>query len=164
MPSTFASAIASRFPSSWRSSTRSNPRGSAANPTNGLGVATVLVVDDDANARLLVRTLLGYAGHDALEAAGGAEGLALAAAHRPDLVLLDLSMPTMSGAEFVRALRADAQTKDIAVALYTATSSSAAVRDFMEMYHIRHAIPKPSEPREFLEALKQALSPSHGSP
>jgi diguanylate cyclase len=123
----------------------------------GFAVATVLVVDDDANARLLVRTLLAYAGHDTIEAAGGTEGLALAAARRPDLVLLDLSMPSMSGAEFVRALRGDEQTKNIAVALYTATTPSAAVRDFMEMYHIRHAIPKPSEPSEFLDAVARAL-------
>jgi CheY-like chemotaxis protein len=121
-------------------------------------VATVLVVDDDANSRLLVRTLLGYAGHATIEAAGGVEGLALAAAHRPDLILLDLSMPSMSGAEFVRALRRDAQTQGIAVALYTATATSAAVRDFMEMYQIRHAIPKPSEPSEFLEAVARALA------
>jgi CheY-like chemotaxis protein len=158
MPSTFARAIASKFPNSWRSSTPTNPRGPGANPTNGCTVATVLLVEDDANSRLLVRTLLGYAGHETIEAAGGAEGLALAAAHRPDLVLLDLSMPAMSGAEFVRALRADEQTKDIAVALYTATASSPAMRDFMEMYQIRHAIPKPSEPSEFLEALAQALA------
>jgi CheY-like chemotaxis protein len=123
----------------------------------GSTVATVLVVDDDANSRLLVRTLLGYAGHATIEAAGGAEGLALAAAHRPDLILLDLSMPSMSGAEFVRALRGDAQTEGIAVALYTATATSAAVRDFMEMYQIQHTIPKPAEPSEFLEALEQAL-------
>jgi CheY-like chemotaxis protein len=123
----------------------------------GSTVATVLVVDDDANSRLLVRTLLGYAGHHTIEAGGGAEGLAFAAAHRPDLILLDLSMPSMSGAEFVRALRGDDQTKGIAVALYTATATSAGVRDFMEMYQIRHAIPKPAEPREFLEAVERAL-------
>jgi two-component system, cell cycle response regulator DivK len=120
-------------------------------------VSTVLVVDDDENSRLLVRTLLAHAGHSTIEAAGGVEGLALAALHRPDLVLLDLSMPSMSGAEFVRALRGDAQTKGIAVALYTATATSPAVRDFMEMYQIRHAIAKPSEPSEFLEAVSRAL-------
>jgi two-component system, cell cycle sensor histidine kinase and response regulator CckA len=120
-------------------------------------VSTVLVVDDDENSRLLVRTLLTHAGHRALEAATGAAGLALAAAERPDLVLLDLSMSSMSGPEFMRALRAGEQTKGMAVALYTATATSAAVRDFMEMYQIRAAIPKPSEPSEFLEALARAL-------
>jgi CheY-like chemotaxis protein len=120
-------------------------------------VSTVLVVDDDANARLLVRTLLAHAGHATIEAASGAEGLTLAAAHRPDLVLLDLSMPSMSGTEFMRALRGGDQTKGIVVALYTATATSAAVRDFMEMYQIRRAIPKPSEPSEFLEAVARAL-------
>lgn len=120
-------------------------------------MATILVVDDDENTRLLVRTLLAHAGHRAIETANGAEGLALAAAERPDLILLDLSMPSMSGTEFVRALRGDPQTTTIAVALYTATAIGAAVRDFMEMYQIRHTIPKPAEPREFLEAVERAL-------
>lgn len=120
-------------------------------------MSTVLIVDDDENTRLLVRTLLTHAGHRAIEAANGATGLALAATERPGLILLDLSMPSMSGTDFVRALRADPQTKAMTVALYTATAVSAAVRDFMEMYDIRHTIPKPAEPREFLEAVQKAL-------
>jgi len=121
-------------------------------------MAKILVVDDDANARLLLRTLLAYAGHAISEAANGAEGLSTAAGDLPDLILLDLSMPSMSGPEFLRALRADVRTRSTAVALYTATAMNAALRDFMEMYRIAHVIPKPSEPRELLEAIERALN------
>jgi CheY-like chemotaxis protein len=121
-------------------------------------MAAILVVDDDPNARLLLRTLLTHAGHRVIEAANGAEGLSAAARDRPDLIVLDLSMPSMGGAEFVRALRSDPHCGSSSVALYTATMMSAALRDFMEIYGVRHVIPKPSEPLELLAAVERALA------
>jgi CheY-like chemotaxis protein len=121
-------------------------------------MARVLVVDDVPETRLLMRTLLTYAGHQVLEAADGAVALSSALEHQPDLVLLDFSMPAMSGPEFVRALRTDPRVMRTIVALYTATTMNAALRDFMEMYKIEHVIPKPSEPRELLAAVERALA------
>jgi CheY-like chemotaxis protein len=121
-------------------------------------VATVLVADDDRNTRLLVRTVLGHAGHTVLEAEDGRAALRIAATDRPQLILLDLSMPSMSGPEFLRALRADARTSNMPVALYTATAMNPALRDFMEMYAIRHVILKPSEPPELLAGVERALA------
>jgi CheY-like chemotaxis protein len=122
-------------------------------------MARVLVVDDAPETRLLVRTLLTYAGHEVFEAADGAVALSCAEEHRPDLILLDFSMPTMSGPEFIRALRADPGVgRTVVVALYTATAMNPALRDFMEIYEIKHVIPKPSEPPEFLSAIKRALA------
>lgn len=120
-------------------------------------MATVLVADDDRNTRLLVRTVLGHAGHTVLEAKDGSEALELAAAHQPHLILLDLSMPSMSGPEFLRALRAQPQSKGTRVALYTATAMNSALRDFMEIYGIRDTIPKPCEPTELLASVERAL-------
>lgn len=121
-------------------------------------MARVLVIDDAPETRLLVRTLLTHAGHDVLEAADGAVGLVSATEHEPDLVLLDFSMPAMSGPEFIRALRADQRVSRTVVALYTATTMNPALRDFMEIYEIRHVIPKPSEPQELLAAVERALT------
>jgi CheY-like chemotaxis protein len=70
-------------------------------------MATILVVDDRAPNRELLVTLLGYKGHRLLEAADGAEALAIVRTERPDLVITDIPMPTMDGYEFVRELRAD---------------------------------------------------------
>ncbi len=120
--------------------------------------ARVLIVEDDANTRLLVTTLLRHAGHDTVEAADGVEGLARAREARPDLIIFDLSMPGMSGMEFVRALRADPDLRDINLALYTATPMNPALRDFMEIYRVADAIPKPSEPEEFLQTVAVALA------
>jgi sigma-B regulation protein RsbU (phosphoserine phosphatase) len=120
-------------------------------------VARILVVDDDPSVRLLLRTLLPYAGHSVLEASDGVEGLSTAAREYPDLILLDLSMPSMSGPAFLRALRADERTRSTNVALHTATSMNAALIDFMEMYGIRHVVPKAAEPTELLHAVASAL-------
>ena len=69
----------------------------------------ILIVDDSKAMRMIVtRTLrqAGFADHDYLEAADGAEGLAVVAAERPDLVLSDWNMPEVSGIEFLQKLRA----------------------------------------------------------
>jgi CheY-like chemotaxis protein len=121
-------------------------------------MATVLIADDDWSTRSLVCTVLEHVGHRVIEARDGLEALEKAAAEALDLVLLDLSMPSMSGPAFLRALRAEPKTKATAVALYTATPIDAALRDFMEMYAIREAVPKPCEPAELIAAVERALA------
>jgi len=62
-------------------------------------MATILVVDDRPVNREFLATLLGYVGHSVLQAADGAEALAIVREQRPDLVILDISMPKLSGIE-----------------------------------------------------------------
>ncbi len=68
---------------------------------------TILVVDDDAHIREVVRFALDKAGFRVVEAADGLAALEAFAAHRPDLVVLDILMPEMDGTEVCRALRRD---------------------------------------------------------
>jgi DNA-binding NarL/FixJ family response regulator len=65
----------------------------------------LLIVDDDAAFRELVRSLLGRMGHPIVEAAGGEEALEAAFVERPSLVVLDVDLPGASGYEICRALR-----------------------------------------------------------
>lgn len=67
----------------------------------------VLIVDDSPDALALAKARLGKEGHELLFADGGKAGLEKAAQEKPDLVLLDLDMPDMSGFEVCRALKAD---------------------------------------------------------
>jgi two-component system chemotaxis response regulator CheY len=120
-------------------------------------MATVLVADDDRDTRLLVRTVLEHAGHAVVEAEDGSAALSMAECERPDLILLDLSMPSMGGAEFMRALRLNPQTRSLAAALYTATPMNSAIRDFVEMYAMAGVVPKPSEPLELASAVERLL-------
>lgn len=68
-------------------------------------MATILIVDDRPVNREFLVTLLSYGGHRLLEAADGADGLAISRAEHPDLIIADILMPTMDGYEFVRLLR-----------------------------------------------------------
>ncbi|HET7730870.1 MAG TPA: response regulator [Usitatibacter sp.] len=82
--------------------------------------ARILVVDDaPANVKLLDQVLR-VSGYDVVTAASGREGLAKLAASKPDLVLLDVVMPEMSGYEVCRAIRADPATVLLPVVMVTA--------------------------------------------
>jgi CheY-like chemotaxis protein len=83
-------------------------------------VGQVLVVDDDAEMRRLLRRSLEKEGYRVAEAAQGKEALELVADHKPDLILLDLMMPVMDGIEFLTHLRAREDWRDIAVIVVTA--------------------------------------------
>ena len=84
--------------------------------------AVVLVVDDEQLNRKLLRTLLGIDGIDVIEAEDGESGLALARSENPDLILLDLQLPGMSGLEALRALKADGSSRDTPVVILSAGS------------------------------------------
>src|SRR5258708_7919376 len=84
-------------------------------------MAKVLIADDTLINRQFLTTLLGYGGHELLEACDGAEALDRVRAQRPDLVITDVLMPVMDGYEFVRRLRADSNVAATPVIFYTAS-------------------------------------------
>jgi len=82
--------------------------------------ATVLVVDDHDLNRELARTILERLGYQVLLAGDGVEGLEMARASKPDLILLDMMMPRMDGYAAARALKADGATASIPIIALTA--------------------------------------------
>lgn len=80
----------------------------------------VLIVDDSDRNRKLARDVLGQAGFRTLEAATAAEGIALASAHLPDVILMDLRLPDLDGTEAARLLSAEPRTSHIPVVAVTA--------------------------------------------
>jgi phosphoserine phosphatase RsbU/P len=78
-------------------------------------VPTILIVDDDAVTVRVLEAMLGQEGYRTIAARDGVNGRALAAAHRPDLVLLDVQMPGQNGIEVCRALKADPHLSPIPV-------------------------------------------------
>ena len=83
----------------------------------------VLIVEDEADVRELIRLQLRAAGFDVLEACNGAEGLAMAKQDLPSVIILDLMMPEMNGVEVCRALRRNPSTSRIPILMLTARSS-----------------------------------------
>ena len=82
----------------------------------------VLVADDKATSRELVRTVLEACGYEVFEAADGQEALEQARAVLPDAIILDLHMPRLDGFEAIRAIRADANLAHIPVMALTASA------------------------------------------
>jgi PAS domain S-box-containing protein len=117
----------------------------------------ILIVDDRPTNREFLVTLLGYHGHHLLQAADGAEALALARAERPDLVIADILMPTMDGYEFVRQLRADPTVADTRVIFYTAHYREQEARVLARACAVTAVVTKPAEPEVILEAVESAL-------
>jgi DNA-binding response OmpR family regulator len=83
-------------------------------------MARVLLIDDERDVLLICRLNLEFAGHEVATAAGGAEGLELARAQSPDVIVLDLMMPNTNGFDVLDALVLDVRTRGIPVVVLTA--------------------------------------------
>ena len=83
----------------------------------------ILLIDDSRATRSIVSRLLTTYQCTILEAGNGQLGLEAARAHRPDLIVLDMTMPVMDGVETLRHLQADAELKTIPVIMLTANSN-----------------------------------------
>lgn len=84
---------------------------------------TILICEDDDNLRQLIRVVIG-AGYRIVEAGDGDEALALAGEHRPDLIILDLMMPRMSGLDVLSRLRDDVSADGTHIVVMTAWPDS----------------------------------------
>ncbi len=83
---------------------------------------SILVVDDAALYRRLVREHLVLDGYRVVEAACGEDGLLMAASEAPDLILLDMTMPGIDGIETCRRFKADPATRDVPVLFFSAAN------------------------------------------
>jgi CheY-like chemotaxis protein len=79
----------------------------------------VLIIDDDEVSRYVVKTILGGVDFRFTEASSGQEGLRRAREGRPEVIILDLSMPDMSGFEVLKYLKADSRTAAVPVIVHT---------------------------------------------
>ena len=81
---------------------------------------TVLLVEDNEDNLIVYRTILDHVGYKVIEARDGEEGVARARADKPDLILMDVSLPKMDGWEATRRIKADADTRQIPIIAVTA--------------------------------------------
>src|SRR5690349_21712309 len=121
-------------------------------------MATILIIDDRPTNRDVLRTVLGYKDHCVIEAEDGAEGLEMARATRPDLIIADILMPRMDGYEMVRRLRSDPAVDHTPVIFYTATYLKSEALKLAEACGVSHLIIKPSDPQDILDTVSAALS------
>jgi len=80
---------------------------------------TILVIDDNPDLLDIVDAILSEAGFVVAKALSGEDGLSVARALKPNLILLDLNMPQMDGWEVLKLLKAESGTRDIPVAIFS---------------------------------------------
>ena len=80
---------------------------------------TILVIDDNPDLLDIVDAILSEAGFVVAKALSGEDGLSVAMALKPNLILLDLNMPKMDGWEVLKLLKAEGSTRDIPVAIFS---------------------------------------------
>ena len=116
----------------------------------------ILVIEDTEDNRQIIRDLLTSFDYELLEAVDGAEGVAMAQAHRPDLILMDIQLPVIDGYEATRQIRAIpelAQIPIIAVTSYALSGDEAKTREAgCDAY-----IAKPYSPRALLAKVREFL-------
>ena len=118
---------------------------------------TVLVVDDEQDILDLVRFRLEHDGYRVITASDGETGLALAKKERPDLCILDVMMPKLTGLEVLAHLRADTATADTPVILLTARGQDADVDRGFEL-GAQDYVTKPFSPKELRRRVDAQLS------
>ncbi len=122
-----------------------------------LGAARILYVEDNLSNLELVESILSRSpGIEVIPAMQGSLALELAARHDPDLVLLDLDLPDLSGEEVLRRLKADSRTESIPVIVLSADATPAQLR-LMESEGIVAYLTKPLNISLFLDTLRTAL-------
>ncbi len=117
----------------------------------------ILIVEDTEKNLKLVRDLLQFKGYRTLEARTAEEGIALARAHLPDLILMDIQLPGMDGVTALQHLMADSSTVAVPVIALTAFAM-AGDRERLLDAGFKGYIAKPINVREFPEQVRQFLS------
>jgi two-component system cell cycle response regulator len=115
----------------------------------------VLLVEDSAVIRALVRRMLVAGGHAVVEAAGGAAALTVCREQQPDVVLLDVEMPEMSGWDVLAAMKADPDLRDVPVVFLTGRSDTTDIVDGLRL-GAHDYLRKPCEPTELLARVQAA--------
>src|SRR5688572_32838870 len=118
---------------------------------------TVLVVEDDTELRMFYRTALAFAGYDVQEAGTGLDALSIVDRGLPDIVVLDLMLPSVNGYAVLEELAAQATTRDIPAVVATGPPAPLAG------LNVPCVLRKPVTPEQLITAIERCL-PSGAPP
>lgn len=119
-------------------------------------MSLILIVEDNEKNLKLVRDVLQVKGYATIEAGTGEHGIELALAHHPDLILMDIQLPGISGIDALGMLRANPKTAGIPVIAVTASVMQQDRKQITEAGFDRY-VGKPIDLKEFLEAVRSTL-------
>ncbi len=121
----------------------------------------ILVVDDDTDLRETLKISMENSGFDVLEAIDGESGLALALSSKPDLILLDITMPKMNGLQMLHTLRKDAWGKDVPVLLLTNADDPTHIVRGVELKSNDYLIKSQTSLETIVKTIRQQLMGYH---
>ena len=119
-------------------------------------MAKILIAEDERDIRDLITFTLRFAGHDVITAVNGEEAYNLAQEALPDLIVMDVRMPRMTGYEACRVLRENDQTKNIPVVFLSAKGQEAEVQTGLEAGAVEYIL-KPFSPDQLTERVQAIL-------
>ena len=117
----------------------------------------ILSVDDSRTIRMIVKKAFSAYECDLFEAENGSEGLALATKEKPDLIILDITMPVMTGVEMLRKLKQENDLKNIPVIMLTAESGKDNVMNIVKM-GVKDYMVKPFKGEQLIERVQNILN------
>jgi two-component system, response regulator, stage 0 sporulation protein F len=116
--------------------------------------ASALVVEDDVMVRALLAELLEDEGYQVHTASNGFSGLRYATEQRPNVILLDLRLPELSGIDMLRELRADQHTRGSAIVVVSGNADALSERQLAEVDAV---VPKPFDVASLLATVHRAI-------
>jgi two-component system phosphate regulon response regulator PhoB len=122
----------------------------------------ILLVEDDRFLRRACEASLRQRGLTVTTAADGEEGLRLARSERPDLILLDMLMPKLSGLEVLRALRGDAETRNVPVLILSNSSREQDIAEVTTLGVSGYFVKSNLSLQELGELVGRLLAGQHG--
>ena len=115
---------------------------------------SVLIVDDDANIREVLCSMLAFAGYEPLTAVDGIDALEKIEQHHPDMVILDIMMPNMDGLTACRILKRQSETANLPVILLSGKSYLTLEEKSLSNYADKY-LSKPVSLQELVEILQE---------
>jgi DNA-binding response OmpR family regulator len=120
-------------------------------------MAKILIAEDERDIRDLITFTLGFAGYEVVAAANGEEAMNLARQEIPDLVLMDVRMPRMTGYEACAAMKADAKLKDIPVIFLSAKGQDSEIQTGLQAGAVEYLL-KPFAPDQLTARIQAVLA------
>jgi two-component system response regulator AdeR len=120
-------------------------------------MARVIVVEDDADLQFLYKLKLEREGFEVFTAVNGVEGLQIIKELRPDIVLLDLMMPVMSGSEMLAHLRAERWGSEVRVIVLTNISKDEAPPALRFLHVDRYVVKAHHTPAQVIQMVQEVL-------
>lgn len=124
-------------------------------------MAHILVAEDERDIRELIHFTLMFAGHQVTQASNGLEAVELAAQVKPDLIMMDVRMPKMTGYEACRQMKQNDATKHIPVVFLSAKGQDEEVQTGMEVGATAYIL-KPFAPEELTRRIAEILANADG--